>query len=330
MIEKERTVPVRIQKNHVLLKRIEKNHVKKHEIESEQTRRLAGYKGEQAIDFYLSKLPEKDFRIFHNIRLSNGEYFFQIDTLVLCKAFALNLEVKNYNGMLYFDPDFNQFIQTNKKGEAKGYLNPLEQASQQCAELKTWLEKRNIPIPVDFLIIISKPSTILKTAPGYAKMLQKVKHIQFLLKSIEKIKNSCQADAISSKNLKKLSRFILKDHTPETFDILKYYGIQKTDIQTGVICPACSFRPMKRHFGTWFCPKCQFKDKNAHVRAIKDLFLLNNDSPISNRDICGFLHLSSHDTAKKILSSMQLPHTGTKKGRIYFPPPDYQGVNDLE
>lgn len=330
LIEKERFVPIRIQKNHALLKRIPKNHPKRPDIESDQSRRLAGYKGELAIDFYLNKLPEKEYLILHDLRLSNGKYFFQIDTLLLSTAFALVLEVKNYNGTLFFDPDFNQLIQTNNKGETKGYPNPIEQASQQSSELKKWFHKRNITIPVEYLIIISKPSTILKTAPGYSKMLLKVQHAQFLLRSIEKIKASYKNEVMTAKNLKKISRTIIKEHTPETFDILKYYGILPGDIQTGVICKACSSLPMKRHFGTWYCANCHSKDKNAHVQALKDLFLLNKNSSLTNQEICRFLHLPSGDIAKKLLTSMQLPYSGSKKGRVYFPPPGYQQMKELE
>ncbi|USK49548.1 NERD domain-containing protein [Bacillus sp. CMF12] len=330
MIEKERFIPIRIQKNHALLKRIAKNHPKRLVIESDQTRRLAGYKGEQAIDFHLSKLPEKEFLIFHDLRLSSGKHFFQIDTLILNSAFALILEVKNYGGTLYFDPDFNQLIQTNSKGEVKGYPNPIEQARVQCSEMKKWLLKCNINIPIEFFIIISKPSTILKTAPGHAKMLQRVLHVQFLLKSIEKIKSAHKKEVLSPKDMKKISRSLLKEHTQKNFDILKHYEISKSDIQTGVICKVCSFYPMKRHYGTWFCTNCQTKDKNAHIPALMDLFLLNNDSPLDNGQICSFFHISSGDIAKKLLSASKLPTSGSKKGRVYLPKPDYQQIKDLE
>ncbi|WP_226618548.1 nuclease-related domain-containing protein [Cytobacillus firmus] len=330
MIEKDRFIPIRIQKNHALLKRISKNHPKRLMIESDQTKRLAGYKGEQAVDFHLSKLPEKEYVILHDLRLSNGKHFFQIDTLILSHSFALILEVKNYGGTLYFDPDFNQLIQTNSKGEVKGYPNPVEQARVQCSEMKKWLLKRNINIPIEFFIIISKPSTILKTAPGHAKMLQRVLHVQFLLKTIDKIKAAYKKEVLSPKDIKKISRSLLKEHTPKNFDILKHYEISRSDIQTGVICRVCSSYPMKRHYGTWFCTKCQSKDKNAHVLAFKDLFLLNNDSPLKNRQICSFLHISSGDIAKKLLSSSKLPCSGSKKGRVYLPKPEYQQIKDLD
>ncbi|MFE8696525.1 nuclease-related domain-containing protein [Cytobacillus sp. FJAT-53684] len=320
MIVNERTIPIKIQKSEVLLRRIPENHWKRAEIVSDLAKRWAGFRGEQAVDFPLSKLPEKDYLIFHGIRLSNGKYSFQIDTLILTAFFALILEVKNYAGTLYFDPILDQLIQTNPNGEVKGYANPIEQARQQQIELEKWLKKRNIFIPIEFLIIISKPSTIIQTAPGYMKMLQKVLHVQFLLSRIEKISSSYKKEIISSKELKKVCRALLKEHTPETFDPLQFYKILSNEILTGALCDKCqSTLPLERHYGTWFCPKCQTKDKNAHIRAINDYFLLNNDPSISNQQFREFLHLSSASIAKKLLISMNLPFKGHYKDRVYLP-----------
>lgn len=74
--------------------------------------------------------------IFHGIRLTNGKYFFQIDTLILSAKFALILEVKNFSGTLFFDPQFKQMIQTTLNGEERGYPHPIEQANLQAEELK--------------------------------------------------------------------------------------------------------------------------------------------------------------------------------------------------
>ncbi|MED3549794.1 nuclease-related domain-containing protein [Cytobacillus praedii] len=319
MIVKERTIPIRIQKNEALLRRIADKHYKREEIEADLAKRWAGYRGEQAVDFPLSKLPEKDYMIFHGIRLSNGKYFFQIDTLILTTYFALILEVKNYAGTLYFDPLLNQLIQTNPNGQTKGYANPIEQASQQRTELSKWLNKRNISIPIDFLVVIGKPSTIIQTAPGNMKMMQKVLHVQFLLKEIEKIGLFYKNEILNPKELKKICRTLLKEHKEETFDVLPFYNVSKSELITGALCEKCqSTSPLQRHYGTWFCPKCKSIDKNAHIYAINDYFLLNNDSTISNRQFRDFLHLSSASIAKKLLISMNLPFKGQLKGRVYF------------
>lgn len=331
MIIKKRTIPIKIQKIEALLRRIPKNHWKRAEMEADLAKRLAGFRGEQTLDFPLSKLSDKDFMIFHGLRLSNGKHFFQMDTLLLTSYFALILEVKNYTGTLYFDPLLNQLIQTTPNGEVKGYANPIEQARQQQTELKRWLEKRNISIPIDFLIIISRPTTIIQTAPGYMNMLQKVLHVQFLLSRIEKIESSYKKEILQPKELKKACRNLLKDHIPETFDILHFYQISRSEVITGALCSYCtSSIAMKRHHGTWFCTNCRTKNKKAYIQAINDYFLLTNDTPITNEHFREYLHLSSADIAKKLLTGMKLPHIGETKGRVYLPASDYQNIYELK
>lgn len=316
LIVKERTIPIRIQKNEALLRRLSKDHIKRQEIEEDLRKRWAGYRGEQSVDYYLGKLPEKDYLIFHGIRLSNGKYNFQIDTLILTEAFALILEIKNFSGILYFDSTFNQWIQTTQAGE-KGYPCPVEQANQQRQELKKWLEARNVNIPIDFLVIISKPSTILKTANGNTPILQKVLHVQFLLDKIQKLKY--KETILNHKELKKLSHRMLKEHRPEIFDILTFYKIYPTEILTGVLCSNCVSIQMTRCYGNWICPKCRQKDPHAHVRTVDDYFLIFNDTPLCNRKFRNFLHLSSPYIANRLLLSMNLPFTGSRKDRLYHP-----------
>lgn len=320
MIIKKRTIPIKIQKIEALLRRIPKNHWKRAEMEADLAKRLAGFRGEQTLDFPLSKLSDKDFMIFHGLRLSNGKHFFQMDTLLLTSYFALILEVKNYTGTLYFDPLLNQLVQTTPNEEVKGYANPIEQARQQQTELKRWLEKRHISIPIDFLIII-----------GYMNMLQKVLHVQFLLSRIEKIESSYKKEILQPKELKKACRILLKEHSPDTFDILRFYNIPQQEILTGALCSNCtSSIAMKRHHGTWFCTNCRTKNKKAHIQAINDYFLLTNDTPITNEHFREYLHLSSADIAKKLLTGMKLPHIGETKGRVYLPASDYQNIYELK
>lgn len=331
MIVKERIIPIKIQKIKALLRRIPNSHWKRAEIEADLAKRWAGFRGEQTLDFQLSKLPKRDFMIIHGLRLSNGKHFFQIDTLLLTTSFVLILEVKNYIGTLYFDPILNQLIQTTPNGEVKGYANPIEQARLQQTELKRWLENRNISIPIEFLIVISRPSTIIQTAPGHMNMLRKVLHVQFLLNRIEKIESSYKQGMLQPKDLKKVCRILLKQHLPETFDVLKFYNIPQNEILTGALCSNYpSPIALKRHHGTWFCTNCHTKDKTAHINAINDYFLLTNDSPITNEQFRHFLHLSSADIAKKLLTGMKLTHKGTTKGRVYLPATDYHNITEVK
>ena len=55
---------------------------------------MAGYKGELAIEYPLSFLPETEYRILHDIRLFDQKHYFQIDTLIVSACFLLVLEIK--------------------------------------------------------------------------------------------------------------------------------------------------------------------------------------------------------------------------------------------
>ena len=117
LIVKRREIPIRLQKLEALSRRLSKDHSIRPQIEEELLRRWKGYRGEQSVDFYLNKLPEKEYMIFHNLRLENENYYFQIDTLILTSYFALTLEVKNISGTLYFESTFSQMIQITSNGE---------------------------------------------------------------------------------------------------------------------------------------------------------------------------------------------------------------------
>ncbi|MBN8201631.1 MULTISPECIES: nuclease-related domain-containing protein [Bacillaceae] len=329
MIVKKRNVPIRILKNHALLRRLPNNNKAYVEITNDLARRIAGYRGEQAVDFHLSKLSEKDFYIFHGLRLTNGKYFFQIDTLILTSRYALILEIKNYAGTLFFDPVCNQLIQTNSSGEEKGYANPVEQANQQLRELKKWLNHKDSKLPIEFLVVISKPTTIIKTNPNSVHLLQKVKHVQYLTSEIEKLSQTYN-EHIDLKELKRISRQLMKENHPETFDALNFYKIPFSDIKAGVICPSCHTTFMKRLFAAWHCQKCNSISREAHSHALVDLFLLNNNQPVSNQEIRHFLGITSRTVTLKLIQSLNLPHTGTNKGRRYHPPLNCQNFTDLK
>lgn len=121
------------------------------------------------------------------------------------------------------------------------------------------------------------------------------------------------------KELRKLSKQLLKCHTSENYDAMKKFGLNEHDILTGVKCPNCQRIPMIRGKGTWFCPACFCKDKNAHISALNDYFILIGPT-VTNRKFREFVHLESETTAKRMLGALNLPYTGENKGRIYFKP----------
>ncbi|WP_274856834.1 nuclease-related domain-containing protein [Bacillus methanolicus] len=316
LIAKERTVPIKILMLEALLRRLSNDHPRRPEFEEELTRRWAGYRGELSLDYYLNFLPEDRYFIYHDLHLANGPLHFQMDTLILTANYALILEVKNFFGTINFEPTFNQFIRTvNDKEE--GFPNPLAQVRRQRSQLLHWMNDHSLHnIPIEYLVVISNPSTIIKPLNGNSEMSRRILHSPNLLEKINDFEKIYSTGKLSSKDMRKLNRLLLKSHTPpET----QTFQIPKKELITGVQCPNCSLFSMERYKRNWHCPHCTHQSKDAHVQAIQDYFLLLSPT-ITNKEFREFLHLSSRHAASKMLSSMNLPFSGENKGRIYFRP----------
>ncbi|MDZ5472213.1 nuclease-related domain-containing protein [Bacillus sp. 31A1R] len=322
LIAKELYVPIKLQTLEATLRRFHQNVHKRPNIETDFAKSWAGYHGERSLKYYLNFLPERDYIIFFDLRLLNFDNPFQMDILVLSSKYALILEVKNILGTLYFDQDFQQLIRTiNDKEE--GLPNPIVQAKKQKRQLSIWLDSHHINLPVDYLVVISNPSTILKTHPTTrSEVLKRVVHSNLLLDRIEAMNRKYQEDILDPKQLRKLTKGILKSHTPTDIDIYKLYGVSEHDLITGVHCPVCSYIPMIRRKRSWYCEKCNSYHKDAHVRTLKDYFLLINKT-ITNEKCRSFLQLSSPDVANRLLTSMNLVSTAQTRDEFILPKPNF-------
>lgn len=321
LIEKERSYPIRLLMYEALMERILKYHPKIASIEEDYKAWRAGYRGELQTDYRLSFLPEKGFFIFRDLRLADGEWHFQMDTLILTLRYILLVETKNYSGTVFFDKDSEQIIQTKDEKE-KSYDNPLLQVRMQAWHLKRWLQhhKFNVP-PIYHFVTISNPSTIVKTNDRSLNKL--IVKGDVLLNRVLKVDEYNSNVFIQEKEAKKLSRLFIKKHTPHHPDILKPYSLTQADLQPGVQCPSCLSYGMQRAKWFWRCPVCSHTSKTAHHKTIKDFFLLINPN-LSNAAFRDFSNISSMRAATNILTSMNLSSTGEKKGRTYHIPPDIE------
>lgn len=317
MIVKERKIPLTIQKLEALLRRLPHNHSKREEIQRDLFKRKAGFRGEESLDYYLSELDYESFSIFHDVRLSTNPYYFQIDTLILTNFFAAIIEVKNISGILHFDPSFSQLLRTNPDGVEEGFPDPFSQVEYQKKHLEHWFHEQKLPIiPIETLIVISNPATIIKTLSGTATQYRKLCHTVKLVDKIVAFKDRYKNEVISGKERRKIHKVIMNNQIQLNSDVLNNYGISLHELINGVQCPTCSKFPMTNRYGGWNCPYCNHFSKKAHEAAIEDFFLLINPT-ITNSQLREFTHLSSRHTARRILTSMPLQSTGSNRGRAY-------------
>jgi hypothetical protein len=313
LIVKKRTIPLKILILEALLRRLPKNHVKRPQIIKELSRRWAGYKGEASLDFYLRSLDEKKYLILHDLNLPDGKYNCQVDTLLLSPNFALIIEIKNMTGKLIFDSDHDQFIQMND-GKEIGYTDPIAQAQRHQAYLKKLFPTMHI----EYLIVFTNPHSILSFTGKYTKIRDKVCKSHSFVKKVQLLENSYPKEIVPHKELRKISRTLIKMNTPPTSYILEKYGIKKTELITGIHCPDCFYLVLIRKNRKWFCPSCNTFSKDAHLFSLQDFFLLF-DTKITNDMFRNYARCISPDTSKRLLSSSDLKSLGMNKWREYLP-----------
>ncbi|MBT2691818.1 nuclease-related domain-containing protein [Bacillus sp. ISL-55] len=321
MIEKERTYPIRLLMYEALMERIISNHPKLALIEQDYKAWRAGYKGELQTDYRLSFLPEKGYHIFRDLRLQDEKWHFQMDTLILTLRYILLIETKAYAGTLFFEKHSEQMIQT-KDGQEKAYDNPINQARMQAWHLKRWLKNHKFSVPpIYHLVAISNSSTIIKVSDRSLNNL--IVKGDVLLSRVLQIDDTTPNPCFTDKDLKKISKSLVKSHSPHHPDLLKQYSLTPDDLQKGVQCPSCLSYGMYRKKWIWRCPVCEHQSKTAHRKTVKEFFLLI--SPTIKNQMCReFCPGVSSKTIKDLLISLNLPHTGTNKGRIYHMPPDIE------
>lgn len=319
MFVKEVKKPRKISKTEVLFNRISESHSKRNDVKLELSRHLRGYNGERSLTYYLNQLPEKDYYIFHNLRLPHGKYYFQIDFLIICSRFVMILECKNFYGTLFFEKDFKQLIRS-VNGQEEGFTDPITQARWHRTQLTNWLNINGFSsIPIEFLFMINDPSTIVKIDNNHSDAKRYVAHNYVFLDRFNLINRTYKNEVFDRKLIKRLSKKLIFQHVEEDPDLLRRFRINVEEIIKGIRCPSCLTYGMKRSHGKWVCQKCKISSKDAHLQALSDYFLLISTS-ITNKQFREFLLLSDPNAATYLLKNLNLSQSGSKKGRIYYEP----------
>ncbi|MBN3553704.1 NERD domain-containing protein [Fictibacillus nanhaiensis] len=326
MIKKVRLKPIYMNKIQLLMSRLEDALVKQ-SLEIELSKMTAGFRGEDSINYFLNMLPnKKECHVLHDLRIPHESTFFQIDTLILNHAYILIIEVKNISGNLFFDHTFNQLLRT-KNGIEEPFQDPIAQVERQKYQLEHWLSKNKFPsVPIETLVVMTHSQSVLKTNDMSSRISKKVIHSVQLLDRIRHLQRKYKQHVIVSGDvMNKITRRLIKEHTPRDVDVMERYKISKEMIIKGVQCEGClGFEMIKGH-GSWRCSKCGHTSKKAHIKALKDYSMLYH-STINNQQARDFLLVNSISIASKLLVSMNLPYTGTFKDRKY----DLRTLLDVE
>ena len=180
-------------------------------------------------------------------------------------------------------------------------------------QLRKWLSLHGLHnLPIESLVVISSPRTIIKTSDKI--LLSKVIHSANLPNRIKQIKNQYKEKSLG--NINGLIDQIMNEHSPQRQNILAQYKIIKVELLKGVQCEECFTMAMLKEKQGWRCSNCNSVSKHAHLRALQDYTLLF-EMITTNSKLKDFLNMQSSSAVKRLLQTMNIPHTGENKGRIY-------------
>lgn len=298
-----------------LFVRTPRNHKQYKLIENQLLRERAGFFGESQIIYPLKKWKSPHYSV-HQIRLPLHTNFFQIDTFVLTPRYGIIIEAKNYAGEVTFSNDFNQVIQRKEEAE-QVYTDPVIQVQEQKYQLELWLQQHNYPdIPIVPLVVMTNPRSLLKTSDRdyYKKRIISLPRLSSRLREIDE---HFKKEIISMGEALTLGKLMLKENKPYNPDILNRMKVERDELISGIVCYECGSLSVRRINRSWECVQCGEKNKEAHINALKDYFLLLGNK-ITNHEFRAFAGLESEHVVKHILKREQLKHHGNNKGRIYY------------
>ncbi|ALC88804.1 hypothetical protein AM500_02560 [Bacillus sp. FJAT-18017] len=312
----KRSKPKELLELEVILDRLRRGHPAWERIKEKHRILMAGYNGEKNVDYHLSFLDDRKFRLIPGLRLED-KHFFQMDNVALCQSFYLNLEVKNYAGPLSYNPQTDQFIQHGDP--EKAYPNPISQADRHAIQFQHVLQKEHLPVlPIISLAVMSYSSTIIYVPPGYETIFNRLIYADQLLRKIDSLEVACSIPRITEPQPDDVYHTLLKKHTRQmSNNTLEKYNISIVDLFGGVQCPFCKRYKMLYRSAHWFCPSCRNISKDAYIKAVNDYLILYKPF-ITNEDFRKFAGLESRKAATKMLSALDLVTIGTNKGTIYF------------
>jgi Nuclease-related domain. len=317
MYSKPLELPFHILQYQVCLNRIDDKHPACDSLNSRYNKAMSGFHGEELITYYLNTLPEKDYLLFHNLRLEVHTQIFQIDWLILTQRFFHILEIKHIKGKLIFDRDHSQLLR-EIDGQIDVFDDPVLQAERAEELLDKWIVcHQGAALPTEFLAVItSKAQLEIKSSqdPSVNKLIRK----SVLLKELRRINSLYRDPVISREDVLLISDLLVKSHHPLVLNLFSSFkDLKPGDIIRGVQCPNCDQFHMIRNKRNWYCPKCHHFSKNAHIAALLDYLLLFGPK-ITNKQCRAFLILESEMTAKRILQSFSEHYEGEHRGRVYF------------
>lgn len=317
MFDREWTTPFHVHQLEAVVRRFIGDGEKRAELRSQLKNYQAGGKGEVAVDYPLSFLPKKEFRILHSLRLPEDAHVFQIDCLVLTTRFFLVLEIKNISGILHVDSKLHQFFR-EKEEEVQRFSDPFVQAERLVRQFRGWSAGSKFgAMPVEKLVVLVSPTAVLRPESADSNFYRSVTFLDRLTERVLEISRLHPEPLVTPKMLRTFSKKLCDAHQELQQNIFDTYHIHPKQIRCGVRCPKCGAFHVQRLKARWCCRSCGCVSKEAHIQALKDYRLIFGPE-ITNQQCRTFLCIKSRSAAMTLLQSLNLKSDGRTKGTVYY------------
>ena len=283
-----------------LVRRLPMNHAHFPYWQDQLSLTVAGHYGEIIVQKFLQEVSVSYTLLQNLTTVSSVNASHEMDCIFICPHFVLVLEVKNITGTIDIDMNTGQLIRTKTDGKIDRFVNPVLQVNRHVKFLNAVLPY----VPVVKGIVFANKQAYLRNIPKDEPIF----HLQRLVSFIEELVERFQDQLL---DVAKIYRQLHQLRIPQLLDL----RISSNDFLRGVFCTSCTGRVVM-HFqhGTFICPQCKSRDKDAHFIALAEYRLLCGET-ITNQALREWCGLKDRYVSTRLLKS--LPKIGQYKGTVY-------------
>lgn len=247
-----------------------------------------------------------------NIKLQvNPHYLFEIDTLILSPSRIILLEIKNYNGTVYFDEESGKTIRVSPTGKKDYFDCVIHQLIRTETALSRWLANRNINVSIEGVLVMANQRTIIHEMPKTV-LVKYRKQLPRYISGLPKLSAILSGEEIT-RIVKKI-----EESSRENYRLAcERFNFQPSELKSGVLCSDCNGLMNRKRGQKWRCLSCGKYATQELYQVLEDWFLLIKPT-ISNAECRAFLNLESKYAASIILRHSKLSRKGKPPKTHYF------------
>src|SRR5699024_1534189 len=135
-----------------------------------------------------------------------------------------------WSGTMLFGAN-GQVTRTDAANKEEGYPNPILKAKLQQLRPQKWMTNHGQShIPIDFFVVISFPSNIIKSISPENPIPEKVVHNNQLFFRVESLEQVYTSKQVEMDQLMQLARKLVQAHVPENANVMEKYGIHAGEL----------------------------------------------------------------------------------------------------